>query len=143
MNRPDPSLFVIALSAEVSGHLAVAVLEHLRACKRLGLATPPELPDLVRELANRATRGQDGSPLSDLWQVRQSSGMSSKLVSYADAAKVLGVSPTTVKRLVRSGDLTPVHLLGSARLRVCDIDEYIERLAQNTSTPNPWRWPEC
>jgi len=137
MNRPDPSLFVIALSAEVSGHLAVAVLEHLRACKRLRLATPPELPDLVRELANRATRGQDGSPLSDLWQVRQASGMSSKLVSYADAATVLGVSPTTVKRLVRSGDLTPIHLLGSARLRVCDIDEYIERLAQNASTPNP------
>jgi len=54
--------------------------------------------------------------------------VSPKLLSYAATAQVLGVSERTVKRLVAAGDLTPVRIGGSARIRVEQLKDYIDRL---------------
>lgn len=130
MPRRDPGLFVIAMSAEVAGHLCIALQQHVKWGQTSGLALPAELAELEKALADRASRGQHGSPLSDLWQVRQTSTVPPQLVSYADAARILGVGQSTVKRLVRAGDLTAVHILGSARLQVAEIELYITRLTE-------------
>jgi len=142
MPRPDPSLFVIAMSAEVAGHTCIALQQHMKWGHTSGLALPAELAELEKALANRARRGQEGTPLEDLWSVRHAQTMSPRLLDYAAAGQVLGVSVRTVKRLVAGGDLPVVRVLGSARIRVEDIDGYIARLTESAST-SPKDVPAC
>jgi len=134
MNRPDPSLFVIAMTAEVAGHVCIALQQHRKWARTAGLAVPDELDQLERALANRARRGQDGTPLEDLWSVRHAQTMSPQLLDYAAAGQVLGVSVRTIKRLVAAGDLPVVRVLGAARVRVEQLDDYIARLTESAST---------
>ena len=54
--------------------------------------------------------------------------MAPRLLTYAEAGRLMAVSDSTVKRLVAAGDLTLVHIGGAARLRICDLDEFIEGL---------------
>ncbi len=142
MPRPDPSLFVIAMTAEGAGHAYLALQEHRKWARTAGLAVPDELDQLERALAIRARRGQTGTPVEDLWQVRHAQTMSPQLLDYAAAGQVLGVGERTVKRLVAAGDLTPVRVLGSARIRVEQLDAYIARLTESAST-SPKDVPAC
>jgi excisionase family DNA binding protein len=48
------------------------------------------------------------------------------LMTYQDAADVLGVSLATLKRLVRDGDLPVVRFRGCARLRPDDLARFID-----------------
>lgn len=48
------------------------------------------------------------------------------LLTYDDAAEVLHVSLSTLKRLVRAGDLPVVRLRGCARLRPEDVARFID-----------------
>ncbi len=134
--RPEPDLLLLTMSAELAGHLTVAVQQHRSWARRAGLALPDELDELERALANRARRGQTGTPVEDLWQVRHAEQVSPKLLSYAATAAVLGVAERTVKRLVAAGDLTPVRIGGSSRVRVEQVDDYIERLTAQSLTPS-------
>lgn len=121
-------LLVLAVSAEVAGHLCIALQQHVRWARGTGLGLPEGLKDLEVALATRARRGQQGTPLEDLWSVRHAAQVSPKLLSYAAAAQILGVGERTVKRLVAAGDLPVVRVLGSARIRVEQLDSYIEQL---------------
>jgi len=132
----------VTLTAEVAGHLCLAVQQHRQWARRAGLALPDELDQLERALATRARRGQEGTPLEDLWSVRHAQTMSPQLLDYPAAGQVLGVSQRTVKRLVAAGDLPVVRVLGSARIRVEDIDGYIARLTESAST-SPKDVPAC
>ena len=49
------------------------------------------------------------------------------LLSDADAAKILRVSRTTVRRLRYDGFLPYLHVGGSARIRPEDLAAYIDR----------------
>jgi excisionase family DNA binding protein len=51
--------------------------------------------------------------------------ISSPLLSYREAASYLGVSVSTVERLVRARELTPVSIRYRRLLRRSDLDEYI------------------
>lgn len=51
--------------------------------------------------------------------------VSSSLLSYREAASYLGVSLSTVERLVRARELTPVSIRSRRLLRRSDLDEYI------------------
>jgi excisionase family DNA binding protein len=51
--------------------------------------------------------------------------ISSPLLSYREAASYLGVSLSTVERLVRARELTPVSIRYRRLLRRSDLDEYI------------------
>jgi len=138
----DADLLLVTLTAEVAGHLCLAVQQHRQWARRAGLALPDELDQLERALATRARRGQEGTPLEDLWSVRHAQTMSPQLLDYPAAGQVLGVSQRTVKRLVAAGDLPVVRVLGSARIRVEDIDGYIARLTESAST-SPKDVPAC
>ncbi len=51
------------------------------------------------------------------------------LLRLERTAEVLDVSPTTVKRLIRGGELPAVKVNGATRVRVEDLRTYVERLA--------------
>ena len=142
MKASGRDVIVLAVTAELAGHLTIAVQEHRKWARRAGLAVPAELDEIERALAIRARRGQTGTPVEDLWSVRHAQTMSPRLLDYAAAGQVLGVSVRTVKRLVAAGDLTPVRIGGSSRVRVEDVDDYIARLTESAST-SPKDVPAC
>jgi len=142
MARPDPDLLLLTMSAEVAGHVTIALQQHRKWARTAGLAVPDELDHLERALAIRARRGQTGTPVEDLWSVRHAQTMTPRLLTYAATATVLGVGERTVKRLVAAGDLTPVRIGGSSRVRVEDVDDYIARLTESAST-SPKDVPAC
>lgn len=62
------------------------------------------------------------------------------LVRLERAAETLDCSPTTIKRLIRAGALPAVKVQGATRVRVCDLQNYVERLAdapEGTSAEDP------
>ena len=50
------------------------------------------------------------------------------LITKAEAAEQLGVSVRTVERLIAAGRLPLVHVEGAARLRVADVEAYVDSL---------------
>jgi excisionase family DNA binding protein len=50
------------------------------------------------------------------------------LITKAEAAEQLGISVRTVERLISAGRLPLVHVEGAARLRVADLEAYVDAL---------------
>jgi len=50
------------------------------------------------------------------------------LITKAEAAERLGISVRTVERLIAAGRLPLVHVEGAARLRVADLEAYVDAL---------------
>lgn len=50
------------------------------------------------------------------------------LITKSDAAEQLGVSLRTIERLISSGRLPLVHVEGAARVRVTDLEAYVQGL---------------
>lgn len=57
------------------------------------------------------------------------------LLRLERTAAVLDCSPATVKRLIRAGDLPAVKVNGSTRVRVTDLEDYVDRLADANRSP--------
>ena len=129
MTRP----MILDVTAEVAGHIAVALRLHRDWAARAGMLVPSELEQVHQALAKRARQGQRGTPIEDLWEVRHRDHVAPRLVTYADAGRMLACSQRTIKRLVAAGHLTPVHIGGAARLRITDIDAYIAASASGGS----------
>jgi excisionase family DNA binding protein len=55
-------------------------------------------------------------------------------MSVVDAGKYLGVSPDTVRRLIRSGAVPHARIGNSIRIRSADLDAYLE-----AQTTRDWR----
>lgn len=119
---------VLDIPADLAGHLSVAMIEHRKWATTACVDLPTGWAELQRVLAGRARRGQAGTPLDDLWSVRDGDRVSPRLVTYADAARMLACHERTIKRLVAAGHLTSVRIGTAARLRVTDVDSYIDRL---------------
>jgi len=56
-----------------------------------------------------------------------SPGQTRRLLSLNEAATWLGVSTTTVRRLMWSGKLPSVRILRRIRIDIRDLDQFIER----------------
>ena len=50
------------------------------------------------------------------------------LVPSADAARILGIGRTTLYELVKSGDLTPIHVRRCVRFSMHEIEQFVESL---------------
>jgi excisionase family DNA binding protein len=58
-------------------------------------------------------------------QRKSSSTTMSPLLTYQEAADYLRVSPATIDRLVRDGEISSVLIRGRRLFRILDLDEYI------------------
>lgn len=86
---------------------------------------PASVPALVDEIGFRVSRGQSGSPDAAPAQPRDGGVEARLMVRYETAARMLEVSMSTVKRLVRDGSLPVVHVgRGISRIRVADLEAF-------------------
>jgi excisionase family DNA binding protein len=127
--------FLLDVSPALAGHIATAIRVHREWAAGAGLQLPEGLVEVESHLASRAMRGQRGTPVDDLWEVRDGQLVSPRLLSYEDTGRALSCSVRTVKRLVAAGDLPAVRLgEGSIRIRVSDVDAYVAGLSSTNPT---------
>jgi excisionase family DNA binding protein len=110
-------------------HLALAVTRYVRQLRKDGLAVPSILDELAAFLTlyvrtRHAATGVDG----DYGTPQDVPVMPRLLITKAEAADQLGVSVRTVERLIAAGRLPLVHVEGAARLRVADLEAYVDAL---------------
>ena len=114
-------------------HLALAITRYARQLRNEGLPVPPTLDELAAFLtmyvrtrhAATGVDGEYGAP-EDVPVVPR------LLITKAEAAERLAVSVRTVERLITAGRLPLVHVEGAARLRVADLEAYVDALIPET-----------
>lgn len=118
------------LPAEDAGHLAVAVRLYRQSARSRGIAVPASFAEYETELASRAMQCQAETPLADLWAVAKSGPVLSppRLLKVPQAADAMNASVRTVWRRVKDGTLPSVKVGGLTRIRVEDLDVYIDKL---------------
>jgi excisionase family DNA binding protein len=124
---------------ELMAHLVIALSRYHRLLRTTGGRVPAEIEDLVLVLTDRA-RAPHPVPLHD--PCRAPSALSAiprrLLVTKSEAAEQLSVSLRTLERLISAGRLTLVHVEGAARVRVADLEAYVQRLeADGRPSPSP------
>ena len=124
MSRP----VLLEVSAETAGHLAVAIRAYRKAARANYLAVPADLIHIEAAMAERAMKGQDGTPVDELWQVQEAASVTPELLSIADTARKLRCSERTVKRRIAAGELAAVKDGRLTRIRPTDIAAYLQRL---------------
>lgn len=113
-----------------AGQLELALRTYRERVERNG----GSVTTVVRGLESMAlfcvTRGQGVSSFDADRVTLNPAPVTARLLTYKATAEVLACSESTVKRLVASQDLPVVHIGNAARIRVCDLDEYVARLGQ-------------
>jgi excisionase family DNA binding protein len=110
-------------------HLARAITRYVRQLRKDGLPVPLILDELAAFLTlyvrtRQAATGVDG----DYRTPQDVPVMPRLLITKAEAAEQLGVSVRTVERLIAAGRLPLVHVEGASRLRVADLEAYVDSL---------------
>ena len=114
---------------ELLAHLVIALSKYHRLLRTTGGHVPAEMEDLVAVLTDR-TRALHPRPLLDpcLAPSAPSAMPRRLLVTKSEAAEQLCVSLRTLERLISGGRLPLVHVEGAARVRVADLEAYVQRL---------------
>jgi excisionase family DNA binding protein len=110
-------------------HLALAITRYVRQLRKDEIPVPPMIDELAAFLTlyvrtRHAVTGVDRThgTSQDVPVLRR------LLITKAEAADQLGVSVRTVERLISAGRLPLVHVEGAARLRVADLEAYVDAL---------------
>ena len=110
-------------------HLALAITRYVRQLRKDELPVLPMIDELAAFLTlyvrtRQAVTGVDRNhgTSQDVPVMRR------LLITKAEAADQLGVSVRTVERLISAGRLPLVHVEGAARLRVADLQAYVDAL---------------
>lgn len=119
-------LLAVRLDVTTAAHLVHAIDRWQAECRRDAVRVPPGLLQL-RGLI-QVTAGHNGSTSPPPGDLPHTSAVTPLLLSFDHAADVLEVSHSTVKRLVRTGQLPAVKVGGSPRIRKADLDAYVAGL---------------
>jgi excisionase family DNA binding protein len=126
--RDQPSEFVT--------HLALALTRYARHLRQDRLSVPPAIDELAA-LVLRCARARPTTTRVDDEEPRTQGGAVARqlLVTKAEAAESLRVSVRTVERLIASGQLPLLHVEGASRLRLSDVEAYVDSLIPGESAP--------
>lgn len=116
------------LSAELAGHLKIAMKTHRQIAARQAIPLPSGWVEIEAAMTQRATRGQAGTALDDLWDFVESRRIEPRLLTYEEVAAAMNCSSRHVKRLTSEGALRSVAVGGATRVRLCDLDAFLEAL---------------
>jgi excisionase family DNA binding protein len=114
--------------AEVLTHLALAINRYVRQLRKDGLPVPSILDELAAFLTLYVRTRQAATGVDGDYGTPQDVPVQRILITKAEAAEQLGVSVRTVERLIAAGRLPLVHVEGAARLRVADLEAYVDAL---------------
>jgi len=122
-------MFFLELDQQAAAHVAAALSSHFHWARDNGYRPPPELLDLADRCLKGARGGQAGTAVDAIADRADAAPVTALLLSYRQAAAVLGVSVRTITRLVAAGELPSVHVGGIVRIRREDVESYVASLA--------------
>jgi excisionase family DNA binding protein len=117
-------LLLVDVPPELAAYLALAVRRLGEDLRRDGSRLPPLVAEFGVAMSARATAGHSRPGLADLPLEPESGSRGVLLWSRDEAARMLAVSVRSVSRLVASGELRPVKVLGATRFRREDLEAY-------------------
>ena len=122
------------LPAELLAHLVIALSRYRRQLRTEGGRVPAQIEDLIAFLADRVKARHDVLML-DPWRAASDPAAMPRrlLITKGDAAEQLGVSLRTIERLIAAGRLPLVHVEGAARVRVADLEAYVQGLEADSA----------
>jgi excisionase family DNA binding protein len=117
------------LPAELIAHLVIALSRYRRQLRAEGGRVPAQIDDLIGFLTDRV-KARHAVLMLDPWRAASEPAALPRrlLITKSDAAEQLGVSVRTIERLITAGRLPLVHVEGAARVRVADLEAYVESL---------------
>ncbi len=131
--RPPPSRPGSPFRDQASGflaHLALAMSRYARDLRRDRLPVPPSIDELAALLMSCARSCPPTTQVDDEESTTEDVAVAGPLlITKAEAGEYLRVSIRTVERLISAGKLPLVHVEGAARLRVTDVEAYVQSLA--------------
>jgi excisionase family DNA binding protein len=90
---------------------------------------PVQVEALVTFLTDAARAPHDLTVLDSWRHASDHSSMPRRLLlTKRDAAELLGISLRTIERVISAGRLPLVHVEGAARVRVADLEAYVQGL---------------
>jgi excisionase family DNA binding protein len=123
--------------ADVIAHLVIALSRYLHHLRAGGMRVPAELEDLSVFLASHVRQCHDVPPIDPRRARSDPSDVASRLLlTKREAAERLRISLRTIERLISAGRLPLVHVEGAARVRVADLERYVQGLEADDRT-NP------
>lgn len=124
----DVSLLVVKLDGQAAAHLRRALDDHGRWCRINGRSMPPALVDL----SGAVTAGPDRSDRDFVDELPDDAAVI--LLPFDEVGRRLGVSESTVRRLVRDGQLQAVSVGSARRVHVDDLRAYTSGLREGAGT---------
>ena len=109
-------------------HLALALDRYSRELRRAGGRAPLEVEQFRATICDRLR--QEATSLARVDEWLDGAAMQPALLTRAETARLLAVSERSVDRLVATGALRPVRLLGSSRFRVQDVSKFVDTLGE-------------
>ena len=116
-------LVIVVVEGSARRHLVAALETYAAAYSRNGRAVPAD----VRTLLDALDSVRSGQGRSEFAAV-EDPGEGVVMYSYSTAARRLHVSESTVRRLVKAGELPVVDILNSKRIPASDLDAYVGSL---------------
>jgi len=122
-------MIVADLDDRAAGFLIIAIEDLRRRMTYTGVSMPPGVAELAAALRQRLSQGQAGPALDSLAAAADAVRVSPLAITYDEAAALLGVGRSSVKRLVASGRIATVSIGGAVRIRAADLEAYVAELA--------------
>jgi excisionase family DNA binding protein len=117
---------------EIVRHLTLALTRHVHQRHQEGLPVPPEVEELTGLLMCIASIRQGPPTVAAEPGAAHHVHMPDRLlVTKGEAAERLGVSVRTIERLVATGRLPQIHIERLARIRVSDLEAYVNSLTES------------
>lgn len=113
--------------------IARALETHHAELRRNGLRPPPKTVEIATSLGARVLTRRPTLDPSNFFPPPVAESTLPSLLTVARAARVLGVSPRSVERLIASGDLASVLVGRARRLTSEDVEAFLS--AQNRQAP--------
>jgi excisionase family DNA binding protein len=119
---------VVSPSVEVAAYIIHALRERTVQSRRNGIVVPDGIADIERALALSVSAGHNGTAPAGPAKTEQIEVMKPRLIRYETAAELLDISVRTLKRRIAAGDLHPISIGDTPRIRVVELDQYIAAL---------------
>lgn len=109
------------LDPRLRAHVVEALVEHVRRCERTHHIAPPAE---LRALISAARNGQE-RPSNAVGADVADAALVPLLLEPDDAARQLGVSERTLRRLERDGEVKAVRIYRSVRFAPEDLEQFV------------------
>lgn len=128
MNAP----LLLVLDEATRAHLARALFEHRRRCRINAVRVPPLLVQLASQLEASAQYAVTGGQERTRDAADTMLPQAEPVIAFTtdETARLLSVSPRTVRRMTTDGRLPAIEVGGVRRIHRDDIEKYVSKRRQ-------------